>query len=98
VTESVILAAVLALCEEHDVLAYHSADSRRDVGAGFPDLVLAGTRRTLFVELKSPYGALRPEQTDWRYRLVACGELWELWRPADLESGHAERTIKGLSY
>jgi hypothetical protein len=97
-TEDDLLAEVLALCDENDVLAYHSADSRRDVGTGFPDLVLAGTRRTLFAELKSQYSTLRPEQTNWRYRLVACGELYEIWRPADLESGHIERTIAGLSY
>jgi hypothetical protein len=96
--ENDLLAAVLAIADAHDVLCFHSGDSRRDASRGFPDLVLAGTRRTIFVELKSRYGSLRPEQTHWRYRLIACGELWEVWRPADLESGHIQRTIEGLSY
>jgi hypothetical protein len=97
-TEAELLAAVLALADEADVLAFHAFDGRRCYGAGFPDLVLAGTKRTMLVELKAPHRALRPEQQLWRYRLIACGELYEVWRPADLESGHIERTLQSLSY
>lgn len=50
--------------------------------AGFPDLVLAGTRsgvtRTLFVELKTDRGRLRPEQQAWA---AALGPYWRCWRP-----------------
>ena len=43
--EAELLQEVLDLCEELNVLAFHSTDSRRDVGKGFPDLVLRRPER-----------------------------------------------------
>lgn len=94
-TEDELLGEVIALCDEYGVLWFHDYDSRRDV-PGFPDLVLAGMSQLLFAELKSAYGQLRPGQTTWRYRLMAAGQQYELWRPADLASGHIESVIKHL--
>lgn len=52
-------------------------------GAGFPDLVLVGNDRILFVELKSQRGRLTADQERWRDQLVAAGGEWHLWKPSD---------------
>ena len=51
--------------------------------AGFPDLVLAGHGRIIYVELKNERGRLRPTQERWRDALLAAGADWRLWRPSD---------------
>lgn len=95
-TESELLAEVLGICEENKILAFHSGDPRRDYGRGFPDLVLCGRYRVLFCELKANGGTLRPEQTEWRYRLVANGAGWVCWTPRHLDSGVIESTLAAL--
>ena len=63
-------------------LAYHTYDSRRSQ-PGFPDLVLVKRGwRTVFVELKSDKGRLRPAQREWLDGLTSTGEIACLWRPA----------------
>jgi hypothetical protein len=66
-------------------LSYHAHDSRT-ADPGFPDLVLLHPRagRLLFRELKTAAGRLSPEQTQWRYALLAAGADYAIWRPADL--------------
>jgi hypothetical protein len=57
-------------------------------GAGFPDLILVPPQpgRVLWRELKSNTGRLRPQQEAWGNRLLAVGEDWAVWRPADWDS------------
>lgn len=83
-TEAELQAEVIRLAAEHGVLVFHSTDSRRDIGRGFPDLVLVGSRNVMFVELKTTVGHTTPEQTTWRWKLLAAGAYWALWRPKDL--------------
>lgn len=59
-----------------------------------PDLLLVGHTSILFVELKDDYGNLTSNQTEWRYRILACGAYWAVWRPKDLD--HAEAVVKNL--
>ncbi len=92
-TENQLLAEVLGICREHQILASHSYDSRRDYGRGFPDLVMAGEYSVLFAELKSYGGTFSSEQIHWKYRLVACGCRWVCWTPRDLDSGLIEETL-----
>lgn len=82
VTEEQLQEAVRKLAKYLGVLYYHPFDSRRSA-PGFPDTVLAGTRGLIFAELKSAAGKLSPAQTAWRYMLLASGQKWVLWRPAD---------------
>lgn len=96
-TEAELLAEVLDLAEDFNVLAFHCYDSRYATGKGFPDLVLAGRNDILFAELKA-YGGGRftSDQIGWKYRLVACGGNYVYWTPAELESGLIERTLVSL--
>jgi hypothetical protein len=51
---------------------------------GFPDLCLAHAEYgAVFAELKSANGRLGPEQFAWRDVLLAGGQRWHLWKPAD---------------
>ena len=82
-TEAVLMAKIITLCAELRLLVFHSTDSRRDLGRGFPDLVICGRTHVLFCETKDDYGQLSSEQTGWRYSLQTAGAQWRLWRPRD---------------
>ena len=43
-TEAELQHEVISLCEKYGLLVFHSTDSRRDIGTGFPDLVICGRR------------------------------------------------------
>lgn len=64
-------------------------------GKGFPDLVLTGRRRVLFVELKNATRPLEPEQRVWLDALAVAGVECYVWRPADYSSGDVERILRG---
>ena len=55
----------------------------RRIGPGFPDLVIAGKGKLLFVELKSEKGKLSTNQLEWSNALAATGARVCLWRPSD---------------
>lgn len=100
-TEAELLAEVAARCEERGIAWVHidtpAHNKRRQNLIGFPDLFLCGTKGIAFRELKSQYtGRMRSKQTTWKYRLVAAGQDWDLWRPSDLESGRIDRELDGL--
>lgn len=95
-TEKELLGAVLIFARVLGILAYHEYDSRRS-DPGFPDVVLAGKRGVLFAELKTEDGQLTHAQTGWRWRLVAAGASWRLWRPADLESGEILEALRAIA-
>ena len=50
-------------------------------GAGFPDLVVAGHGRVVFVELKANKGRIRPEQEAWINMLREGGATVFVWKP-----------------
>lgn len=95
-TEQELLAEVLSLCHEYGLLAHHCRDSRKCVGRGMPDLVIVGTSRTLFAELKSGGGDLTSMQVEWKWRLVASGCHWVCWSPKHLISGVIESVLADL--
>jgi hypothetical protein len=78
----------------HGWLYFHDADSRRN-NAGYPDLTCVHPQRgvTLFCELKTERGRLRPEQIIWRDALILSGARWYLWRPSDWQE--VEAVLKG---
>lgn len=96
VTEEDLLDKVTARSRELGLLVFHSTAAVRDIGPGFPDLVIAGTRH-IFAELKSAGGCLSPRQTMWRYRLVATGAEWHLWRPRDWAAGRINDLLEEIT-
>ena len=96
VTESELQIQIVKIAIDYGDLIFHSSDSRRDIGPGFPDLTIAGRHRVLFAELKSATGNLSTEQTNWKYRLIAAGMYWVLWKPRDLANGHIEAVLREL--
>ena len=75
---------VVDLAHYQGFLVFHTYDSRKSTGAGFPDLVLVGPgREPLFVELKTAKGQLSPLQKKWKSSLEASGADYRLWRPDD---------------
>lgn len=102
-TEEELLAAVIARCDQRGIIWVHISaphhNRRRQNLVGFPDLLLVGAAGIAFRELKSNrLGArLRSEQTAWRYRLVAAGQDWDVWRPQDLTSGRVDRELAALA-
>jgi hypothetical protein len=102
-SESDLLGYILARCRTLDLLVFHSTDPVRDIGPGFPDLVIAGPRGVIFAELKSGQGVMSADQRAWRralsYALNRPGSAsqYELWSPTEWESGQIERQIIDLA-
>lgn len=59
---------------------------RQTTEPGWPDLVLLGHSRALFVELKRESGKPTQAQTETLQRLAAAGCETALWRPSDLRT------------
>ncbi len=83
ITEAQWQRQVIDIARLHRWDVHHSADSRR-AHAGWPDLVLVGHGRALFIELKTETGRLRPAQTRWLAALAAAGLEVAVWRPHHL--------------
>jgi hypothetical protein len=98
ITETAFLAQVLELAA---LLGWSAAHFRPaltsrgwrtpvqgNLGAGFPDLVLAhpGKHRLLFVELKSQAGKVSAEQAAVLACLEEAGAMVYVWRPADFDA------------
>jgi hypothetical protein len=92
VKEAHLQGAVIDMCRLFGVAWYHAYSSRRSV-AGWPDLALCGSRGFMLRELKAPNGRLTSEQQRWGLVLRAAGVSWDVWRPADLQSGRIEREL-----
>lgn len=94
-TEKQLQKAVLQLAGILGWRTYHTYDSRRSQ-PGFPDLVMLKARRTLYVELKTERGRVRPEQRAWLDELAAAGNEVYLWRPVDWSAGIVEAVLRGI--
>lgn len=85
------------MCEDRGILYHHCDIPFRCSGQnGFPDLVLVGDV-VMFVELKSWYGKLRPEQNIYATRLLDAGARYAIWKPRDLYNGVIEDAMNLLS-
>jgi hypothetical protein len=106
-TEAQLQASILDLCRLRGLLAFHS---RRNIGVGFPDLVIAGVGGVIFRELKNDTLQPTPEQMTWLGTLAEGGADAKLWRPsawhlhevadtlarlAQVRGGHVELTQAG---
>lgn len=76
---------------------YHfSRDSRRAT-PGFPDIVVAGRRGVLFAEIKTGGGRLRERQQDWKWMLLASGQMWRCYGPDDWNSGLIQAELRQIA-
>ena len=87
-------AAVLALIDAYGLWSYRA---ERSYIGGWPDLVILGPGGSLFRELKSERGTLKPAQRDVGWRLGRAGHNWAVWRPRDLLSGTIERQLAAIT-
>lgn len=94
-TEADLQRTVLDMARWHGLLAFHSTDPRRDTCAGFPDLVLLGSR-IAYVELKTEKGRIRPDQRIWLDRLIGAGQTVYVIRPSHLADGTVQRLMEAL--
>lgn len=84
--------AVIKLCEQLGILWYHAYQPMRDP-AGWADLSMSGWHGTIFRELKAEGEKPTPKQAEWGQRMLASGENWAVWYPADLQSGRIAREL-----
>lgn len=82
-SEKVFQVRVVDLARWLRLRVFHSGDSRRDLCAGFPDLIIVGPEGSAFAELKTTSGRVQPEQMSWLNALQQAGNQAYLWRPED---------------
>jgi hypothetical protein len=95
VTEAQFQDTVIAMCKLFGVAWYHPFFSRRSA-AGWPDLALCGGNGFLLRELKTENGRLTRDQQTWGLMLRSAGQDWDVWRPADLQSGRIQRELEAI--
>ncbi|MWV50091.1 VRR-NUC domain-containing protein [Rathayibacter sp. VKM Ac-2803] len=93
-TEAGLQREVIARAELRRWMSYHTHDSRRS-NPGYPDLHLVhpGAGLSLFLELKTHTGRVRPEQRTWIDALRATGHRAYLVRPLDLFEGTVDHLL-----
>jgi len=94
-TEAQFQQAVVDLARLRGWLVFHVHDSRRGLGAGFPDLVLVhqATGELLFVELKTTSGRVSTAQQEWLDALQLGGHDARVWRPAHFATGQIQNAL-----
>jgi hypothetical protein len=100
-SEAELLERVIRLCEERSIRWVHidtpHHNKKRQNMTGFPDLFLCGSKHIAFRELKRQNRPrTSPEQTTWKYALLAAGQDYKQWQPSDLKSGRIERELDYL--
>lgn len=93
-TESEFQKMVTDLCGWLHLRWYHTHDSRRSP-EGFPDLVIVGKAKVLYVELKSDKGRVSKAQQAWIDDLRRVGQEARIWYPKDWPE--AQRTLTALA-
>ena len=72
---------------------YHTQFSIHSV-RGYPDLHMLRGERSLFAELKTMRGVVKPDQQMWVDALAAAGHEAYLWRPSDIDEIEAVLAAK----
>lgn len=82
------------LCDWTGLKWHHETDSRKSK-KGWPDLVIAGPKQVIFVELKKENGKVTKEQQEWLDALEKAGARVFVWRPSDFNE--ARRILRELA-
>ncbi|TDX78692.1 VRR-NUC domain-containing protein [Rathayibacter sp. PhB151] len=93
-TEAGLQREVEARAAIHGWMSYHTHDSRRS-NPGYPDLHLVHVRGrlSLFLELKTQTGRIRPEQDTWIEALRWAGHRAYFVRPIQLFDGTVDHLL-----
>lgn len=90
-TEAAWSSQVVGIAKQYGWYCFHAPDNkpgaggrRQTVSKGWPDWVFLGFSRSLFVELKSEKGRVRPEQAEVLRMLSDAGHEVAILRPSDL--------------
>jgi hypothetical protein len=80
------------------LLWHHCPDSRGCIGSpGMPDVIIVGPGGVSWREVKPPGGHPHAGQIDWKYTLIAAGQDWGVWGPADVDNGQVLIRANALS-
>ena len=94
--EASLQASIVELASLLGWRVFHVHDSRRSIGAGFPDLLLARPPRVLVFELKREGRYPTATQRGWLEALAECPGIESgVWRPRDWLDGTIERALRG---
>lgn len=74
---------------------WHDSDSRRNK-AGFPDLLIIGSRGAIWRELKRTTGRTSRAQDEWGAAMRAIGWDWAVWKPGDMRSGRIKAELEQI--
>lgn len=87
--------SVVDLAQLRGWMVMHIADSRRGLGAGYPDLTFLHPRtgELLFAELKTSSGRVSHRQQEWIDALHRGGHVVHVWRPAHFTTGQIQRAL-----
>lgn len=94
--------AIVALAHHLGYIAYHGRPGRTAHGwrtpvsydgKGFPDLVLAGPRGVLFLEVKGDGDRVREHQRKWIAALRSAGAQAFIVTPGDWRAGVVDRLL-----
>lgn len=96
-SELQLQAAILEEARIRRLLAFHIRDSRKNIGVGFPDLVIVGPGGVIFRELKNARNQPTPEQMVWLGTLEQAGADVALWRPDKWFDGTVTQTLTRLA-
>jgi len=89
-THDEVVGAIQVRAAARGILSHYCPRSERCRGdRGMPDLVLVGQDCVVWIEVKTSGDRLKPDQTRWRYALLAAGEVCEVMHAADLAAGGA---------
>lgn len=95
--ETTLQNGIIERCSDSGLLVFHSTDPRRDIGKGFPDLVICGPGGVDFWELKDWTEPLSKSQTRWKWSLINAGANWAERRPLDLDTGEIDHRLRELA-
>ena len=96
-TEQELLEDCIAQAELNDILWVHIPDSRRVPSSrGMPDLFLIGKYACMWRELKTEHADLSTHQNMWKWKLLAAGQDFDIWRPSDRD-GRIQEELQNLN-
>lgn len=98
-THDQIVAEIQARGRKLGILSHYCPKAQHcKADRGLPDLVMVGPHRAAFIEVKTEYGRMEPDQTTWMHALIGAGELHYVVRTADLDNGKVDAILDTLAY